>query len=51
MRIVEFRKPEGRLAQLAVFLLGVREPLHETSLVDKFDASTAFAWIEQGFVL
>lgn len=41
--VVQFREAEGSLAQLAVFLLGMREPFHQTLLVDKLDTATAFA--------
>lgn len=47
---VKLREPKGGLAKLAVFLLRVREPFHQTVLVDVFDASAAFARVEQGFV-
>lgn len=44
---VELGEAERRLAELAVLLLRVRQPLHQTVLVDKFDATAALAWIEQ----
>lgn len=40
---IELSESEGRLAQLAVFLLRMRQPLHQTVLVDIFDAPAAFA--------
>lgn len=49
MRMVELGESEGGLAQLAVLLVGVRQPLHEAVLVDMFDASAALARVEQGF--
>lgn len=49
LRVVELCKPKGRLAQLAMFLLRVRQPLHQAVLVDKLDATAAFARVEQGF--
>jgi len=49
-RVVKFCETERGLAQLAVFLLRVREPLHEAFLVHIFDASAAFARVEQRLV-
>lgn len=47
---VEFGEAKGCLAQLAVFLLGMGQPFHQAVLMDIFDASAAFARIEEGFV-
>ena len=44
--IVEFCEGEGCLAEFAVFLLGVGQPLHQALLVHKTYAPAAFAWIE-----
>lgn len=46
MRVIEFCETERGLAKLAVLLLGVGEPFHQTFLVDEFDAAAAFAWVE-----
>ena len=48
--IVELGEAEGRLAQFAVLLVRVREPFHETFLVDELDAAAAFARMEERFV-
>lgn len=48
---VQLGEAEGRFAQLAVLLLGMREPLHQAVLVDELDASTAFAGVEELFCL
>ena len=47
--IVELGEAEGRLAQLAVLLVRVREPFHQAFLVDEFDAAAAFAGVEERF--
>ena len=49
-RMIEFGEAEGRLAEFAVFLLGVGQPLHQAVLVDELDAATAFAGIEERLV-
>jgi hypothetical protein len=49
--VVELGEAEGRLAELAVLLLRVREPLHEALLVDVFDAAAALAREEQRLLL
>jgi hypothetical protein len=49
--IVEFGEAKWCLAQLAVLLLGVYEPFHEAFLMDKSNASTAFARVEQRLLL
>lgn len=46
-RMVQLGEAEGRLAQLAVFLLRVGQPLHQAFLVDIFDAAAALAGIEE----
>jgi len=43
---VELGEAEGRLAEFAVLLLGVGEPLHQAVLMYMLDAATAFARIE-----
>lgn len=48
---IEFRKSEGCLAEFAVLLLRMRQPLHETVLVDKLDTAIAFARVEQRFLV
>jgi hypothetical protein len=48
--VVELGETKRRLAELAVLLLGVREPLHQAVLVDVLDAAAAFARIEEGIV-
>lgn len=45
--MVQLGEAEGRLAQLAVFLLGVGQPLHETFLVHILDAAAALARVEE----
>lgn len=44
--IVELCEAEGRFAKLAVLLLRVRQPFHQTFLVDILNAAAAFAWVE-----
>lgn len=51
MRRIQLRKSERRLAQLAMLLLRVGKPLHETVLMDIFDTPATFARIKQGFFL
>lgn len=51
LRIVQLRESERGLAQLAVLLLRMRQPLHQTFLMDELDATTAFARVEQRFLL
>lgn len=48
--MVELGEAERRLAQLAVLLLGVGQPLHQAVLMDELDAAAAFAGIEEWFV-
>ena len=48
--MVQLREAKGRLAQLAVFLLRVGQPLHQTFLVDVFDAAAALAGVEERFL-
>jgi hypothetical protein len=47
VRVVEFGEAKGRLAELAVLLVGVRKPLHQAVLVDELDAATALAGVEE----
>lgn len=47
VRVIELGEAKGRLAELAVFLVGVGQPLGQTVLVDKTDASAAFARVEE----
>lgn len=48
--MVQLGEAERRLAQLAVFLLRVGQPLHQTFLVDVFDAAAALAGVEERFL-
>lgn len=48
--IVELREAKGCLAQLAVFPLGLGQPLHQTFLMDPFDTSATLARVVQGVV-
>lgn len=48
---IEFGESKGCLAQLAVFLLRMRQPLHQTVLVDIFYTPTTFAREEQRLVV
>ena len=48
--MVQLGEAERRLAQLAVLLLRVGQPLHEAFLVDVFDAAAALAGIEERFL-
>jgi hypothetical protein len=50
VRRVELCEVEGRLAQLAVLLLRVRQPLHQAVLVHELDAAAALARIEERLV-
>ena len=47
--MVELCESKGSLARLAMLLLRVGEPFHETFLVDELDAPTAFAGMEERF--
>jgi hypothetical protein len=47
MRVVEFCKAEGRLAEFTMLLVGVREPFHKAVLVDELDTATALAGVEE----
>lgn len=47
--VIELGKAKGGFAELAVFLLGVRQPLHQAFLVDVFDAAATLARIEERF--
>lgn len=44
---VELGESKRRLAQFAVFLLRMRQPLHQAVLVDIFDTATAFTGEEE----
>jgi hypothetical protein len=48
--MVQLREAKGRLAQLAVLLLGVGQPLHQALLVDVLDTTTALARVKQRLV-
>jgi hypothetical protein len=48
VRLIEFGEAKGGLAELTVLLLRMRQPFHQTFLMDVFDATTAFAGIKQG---
>lgn len=48
---VELGETKRGLAQLAVFLVGVRQPFHEAILVDKHDAASTLAREVQGLFL
>jgi hypothetical protein len=47
---VKLGEAEGRLAELAVFLLGMRQPFHQAILMDVLYAATAFARIKERLV-
>jgi hypothetical protein len=51
VRMIEFRKAEWCLAELAILLLRMGEPFHQTVLMDELDAATAFARIEEWLIL
>ena len=50
VRVVELGEAEGRFTQLAVLFLRVRQPFHEALLMDKLDAPTTLARVEQGLI-
>lgn len=49
-RVVQLGEAKGGFAELAVLLLGVRQPFHEALLVDIFDAAAALAWVEERLI-
>lgn len=44
---IQLCKPEGGLAELAVFLLRVGQPFHQAVLVDVLDTAATFARVEE----